>query len=256
MGFGKAIARAKGMLAAPRAEWPLAAAEPASTRRLYTDYIVWIAALPAIASFIKHSIINAALLGVLSPRMIGAGLGAIVLGYLLTLLLVYVVALVINTLSVTFNAQKDMVQALKTTAYACTAYWIAGIAVIIPWIGWPIMLLGGVYSIYLLYLGLTHAMKCPPEKAGGYTALSVIVAFILSSIVSIIVLGIVGTAALTGAAMTSTHLGSTRGDHATVDPDSALGWLATMDERAAQAVRSSTRRRSPGDSSIWARPRA
>lgn len=245
MDFGKIIARVKGILATPKTEWPLAAAEPASVGSLYAGYIVWIAALPAIAGFIKGSLIGYGALGFHYRAPIGAGVGAMVLQYALSLAVAYVVALIINALAGTFNAQKDMVQALKTVAYAWTAAWVAGVAVIIPWLGWLIGLAGAIYAIYLLYLGLPHTMKCPPEKAGGYTALSVIVAIVLSWFVSIIVTGVIGTAALTGAAMTGQHLGST--GEVTVDPNSALGKLAAMGERAEQASRELEAAQKSGD---------
>jgi hypothetical protein len=247
MDFGKTIARAKAMLAAPRAEWPIAAAEPATVGSLYTGYIVWIAALPAIASFIKGSLIGSGVFGVTWRTPIGTGIGAMVLGYLLSLAVAYIMALIINALAGTFNGQKDMVQALKTVAYAWTAYWIAGIAVIIPWIGWLIVLAGGIYSIYLLYLGLPFTMKCPPEKAGGYTALSVIVAIVLSWVVGLIIAGVVGTAMMGGAAMSGMHVGSTSGDNATVDPNSALGKLAAMGARAEQASKELDAAQKSGD---------
>ncbi|MDN4481918.1 Yip1 family protein, partial [Demequina sp. EGI L300058] len=166
--------------------------------------IVWIAALPAIASFIKGSLIGTGFMGMHVRTPIGTGIGAMVLQYLLSLAVAYVMALVINALAGTFNGQKDMVQALKTVAYAWTASWVAGIAVIIPWIGWLIAVAGAIYGIYLLYLGLPFTMKCPPEKAGGYTALAVIIAIVLSWVVGLIVAGVIGTAVYTGAAMTGT----------------------------------------------------
>src|SRR3546814_72192 len=124
-----------------------------------------------------------------------------------------------------------MTQALKTVAYAWTASWVAGIAVIVPWLGWLIAVAGAVYAIYLLYLGLPHTMKCPPEKAGGYTAVSVIIAIVLSWIVGAIIAGVIGTAAMTGAAMS----GSNSSDNVTIDGNSALGKLAAMGQRAEQA---------------------
>ena len=75
-------------------------------------------------------------------------------------------ALIIDALAPTFGGTQDRVQALKTIAYCYTASWIAGIAVILPFIAVLIMLAAGIYGIYLLYLGLPHTMKCPQDKAG------------------------------------------------------------------------------------------
>ena len=42
-------------------------------------------------------------------------------------------------------------------------------AAILPFISLLITLVASIYGIHLLYLGLPHAMKCPQDKAAGYT---------------------------------------------------------------------------------------
>jgi hypothetical protein len=68
-----------------------------------------------------------------------------------------------------------------------TAGWVAGAAIILPWIGLLVMIVGALYGIYLLYLGLPHTMKAPQEKAVGYTVVIIIVAFVLQLIIGSIV---------------------------------------------------------------------
>ena len=247
MDFGKIIERIKAILTTPRTEWPAAAAEPATVQSLYAGYIAIVAALPIIAGFIKGSLIGSSAFGITVRTPIGMGIVGMVLHYVLALVIVYVVALIINALAPTFGGQKDMVQALKTVAYAWTASWVAGIAVIVPWLGWLIAIAGAVYAIYLLYLGLPHTMKCPPEKAGGYTAVSVIIAIVLSWIVGAIVVGVVGTAAMTGAAMGGMHVTGSNGESVTIDSDSALGKLAAMGQRAEQASKELDAAQKSGD---------
>ncbi|TPG04277.1 YIP1 family protein [Rhodanobacter glycinis] len=248
MDSGKVIERVKAILTTPKTEWPVAAAEPATVSGLYAGYIAIIAALPIIAGFIKGSLIGASIFGITVRTPIGMGIVGMVLHYALTLALVYVMALIINALAPTFGGQKDMLQALKTVAYAWTASWIAGIAVIVPWLGWLIAIAGAVYAIYLLYLGLPHTMKCPPEKAGGYTAVSIIIAIVLSWIVALIVGGVIGTAAMSGAAMSGLHVTGNNGDSVTVDSNSALGKLAAMGQRAEQASKELDAAQKSGDS--------
>ena len=248
MDFGKIVERIKAILTTPRTEWPAAAAEPATVQNLYAGYIAIVAALPIIAGFIKGSLIGAGAFGITVRTPIGMGIVGMVLHYVLVLAIVYVVALIINALAPTFGGQKDMVQALKTVAYSWTASWIAGIAVIVPWLGWLIAIAGAIYAIYLLYLGLPHTMKCPPEKAGGYTAVSVIIAIVLSWIVGAIVVGVIGTAAMTGAAMGGMHVTGSNGDNVTIDSDSALGKLAAMGQRAEQASKELDAAQKSGDS--------
>ena len=248
MDSGKIIERVKGILTTPKTEWPVAAAEPATVNGLYAGYIAIVVALPTIAGFIKSSLIGTSMFGITVRTPIGMGIVGMLLHYALTLALVYVMALIVNALAPTFGGQKDMVQALKTVAYAWTASWIAGIGVIVPWLGLLIAIAGAVYAIYLLYLGLPYTMKCPPEKAGGYTAVSIIIAIVLSSIVALIVGGVIGTAAMTGAAMGGMHVTGSNGDSVTVDGDSALGKFAAMGQRAEQASKELDAAQKSGDS--------
>lgn len=248
MDFAKIIARIKAILTTPKTEWPVVATEPASVSGLYTGYIVVVAALPAIAHFIKSSLIGYSAFGMTVRSSFGGGIASLVLGYVLSLVLVYVMALIVNALAPSFDGQKDMTQALKVVAYSWTASWIAGIAVILPWIGWLIALAGAIYAIYLLYLGLPSTMKCTPEKAGGYTAVSVVIAIVLSWIIGLIVAGMVGTAMLGSAAMGGMHLGSNDSGNVSLDSNSALGKLAAMGQRAEQAGKDMDAAQKSGDS--------
>lgn len=247
MDFGKIIERVKAILMTPRTEWPVVAAESATTNSLYAGYIAIVAAFPIVAGFIKGSLIGTSVFGITVRTPVGMGIVGMVLHYVLTLVLVYLMALIINALAPTFGGQKNMVQALKTVAYSWTAGWVAGIAVIVPWLGWLITVAGGVYAIYLLYLGLPRTMKCPAEKAGGYTAVSVIIAIVLSWIIVLIVGNVIGSAAMTGAAISSMHITGSNGDSVTVDSDSALGKLAAMGQRAEQASKDLDAAQKSGD---------
>jgi len=191
--MSKLIERAKRILMSPKTEWPVIAAEPDTTAGLYKNYIAILAAIGPIALFIKMTLIGTQVpfLGTFRLDM-GTGLIQLVLGYVLSLAAVYVFALIVNALAPTFGGQKDSIQALKAAAYAMTASWVAGIGQVLPWLGVLIGLAGGIYSIYLLYLGLPVTMKSPPDKAAGYTAVSVIAAVILFWVCAAIVSGIIG----------------------------------------------------------------
>ncbi len=245
MDSAKIIARAKAILMSPRTEWPVVAAEPTTTGGLYAGYIAILAIAPALAAFLKGSLIGTTVFGITVRTPIAMGIVGMVLQYVLSLVLVYVMALIINALASTFGGQKDPVQALKTVAYAWTASWIGGIAVIVPWLGWLIAVAGAVYAIYLLYLGLPFTMKCPPEKAGGYTAVSVVMAIVLSWILGLIVAGVVGTAAMSGMAVGGSQTSS---GAVNVGGNSALGQLAAMGKRAEQAGREMDAAQKSGDS--------
>ncbi|QOY62043.1 YIP1 family protein [Lysobacter sp. H21R4] len=223
------ISRVKSILFDPRRTWPLIGEEPATVAGLYTRYIMILAALPAIFTFVKTSLIGYSMFGATMRTGIVAGLLGALLTYALSLVMVYVVALIINALAPSFRGQKNQVQALKVIAYAYTAAWVAGIAVIIPWLGGIIGLAGGIYSIYLLYLGLPHTMKNPPEKSLAYTIVIVVITLVLSLLIGAVVAGVTGIGAIgagAGALGKSSHSSSV-----VFDTDTKLGQLAAFGEQ-------------------------
>ena len=193
MDFSKIIERVKLILTSPNTEWNTIDTEQTSAKELYIGYILILAAITPIAGFLKMSIF-----GIKIPFMgryrlgIGASLTNMVLTYAFTLAGVYIMALIVDMLAPSFGGSKNQIQALKTVTYAYTAAWIAGIAQLIPWLGILILLAGGLYSIYLLYLGLPVMMKCPKGKSAGYTAVSIVVVVIISFAISAVVGGITG----------------------------------------------------------------
>lgn len=230
MDLNKLLARVKAILLTPKTEWPIIAGEPASIGGLYRNYILILAAIPAVFAFLKLSVIGISMpFGGTARIGIGAGLSQLVLGYVLTLVMIYVIALIIDALAPTFGGQKDQLQAFKAATYAYTASWIAGIAHILPGVGALIVILGGLYGIYLLYLGLPHTMKCPEGKAAGYTAVTVIVAIVLGVVVGML------TSALGGAGMGMGSFTSSSNNEVVFDKDSPLGKLEQYGKQMEQA---------------------
>ncbi len=190
--MSKLIDRAKAILLTPRTEWPVIAAEPDTTAGLYKNYIAILAAIGPIAMFLSLSVIGVStFLGSFRIGM-GAGLSYLIVSYALALVSVYIFSLIVNALAPTFGGQKDGIQALKTVAYAMTAAWVGAAGNLIPGIGWLISLAGGIYSIYLLYLGLPVTMKSPPEKSVGYLVVCIIVAIVINWIVWSVASAVIG----------------------------------------------------------------
>jgi len=191
--INKIITRAKSILLTPRTEWPVIAAEPDTVGGLYSGYILVMAAIPAIVRFISSTLIGVSVPFLGSFRLpIAAGVTSAVLTYVLTLLGTFIVALIVEALAPSFSAEKNRVQALKVVAYAYTASWVASIIGIIPGLGLLAALAGLVYGIYLLNMGLPYTMKCPPDKAIGYTAVTIIVAIIVTLLLGLIVRSVGG----------------------------------------------------------------
>ena len=167
MDTNRIVGRTKGMLLTPRAEWPVAAAEPDTIAGLFSGYILLLAAIPVLVSFLDSTVIGVSvpLLGTYRVGIAAALTGAVV-RYALSLIGVYLVALIVDALAPTFGAEKNPVQALKTVAYSYTAYWVISILGVIPGLALLAGIGGGIYSIYLLNMGL------PTGYAEAWLALS------------------------------------------------------------------------------------
>jgi len=199
------IDRAKNIVLQPKATWPEVDAEPASTASIFTGYVMPLAAIPAVAGFIGLSLIGAGFFGVSFRVPIVTGLANMVVGYVLSLAVVFGLGLLVDALAPTFGGTKNPLSALKVVAYGSTAGFLGGIFSLLPALG-VLGLLAALHSIYLLYTGLPVLMKCPPDKAVAYTAVVVVV-----GIVAALVLGAVSQALLPSRGMSLGGVGSGSG---------------------------------------------
>lgn len=221
MDLNKLVARAKAILLSPKTEWPVIAGESTTVADLYKGYVIPLAAIPAIFGFLQMSVIGTPTFAGTIRMGVGFGLTQAVLMFVMQLVMVYVVGLIIDALAPTFGGQKNNIQALKVIAYSTTASCVASIGGIVPALGILIGLAGAIYGIYLLYLGLPQLMKCPPEKAGGYTAVVVIVTIVVVAIGFALIGGIAGRGMMGG----STYSSSSDSDDVKFDEDSPLGQM-------------------------------
>jgi hypothetical protein len=187
------IARARRILLTPRTEWPAIAAEDATVAGIYRNYVLVMAGIAAVAQLISLSLI-----GIRVPQLgfyrvdFLQGLEAQITSYVLTLVGVYVLALIVDALAPTFSGEKNQVQALKTVAYAYTPAWVAAVIGIIPGLRLLAALAGAVYAVWLIRLALPCTMKCPQDKAVGYTAVTILVAIVVTLVLSLIVRSMIG----------------------------------------------------------------
>ena len=102
--------------------------------------------------------------------------------YILTLVALYVNGLIINALAPSFGAKQNATNAYKVAVYSATPTFVAGILSIIPALGFLVLLIG-LYSFYLLFVGLPIMMETPKEKHVGYFVVTLIVILIIYFIV-------------------------------------------------------------------------
>lgn len=187
------INRVQNILLQPKSEWAVIEPEQTDPQTLYTRYIVILALIPAVATFISTAFIASFFDGRIGMGLV---LGAAIMQYVLTLVMVFVVAFIADVLAPSFDGQKNLNQALKLTAYAMTAAWVAGVFAIVPFLGWLLSLIGSLYSLYLFYLGAPVMMKVPGQKAIGYTVVVVIVAIVIGWVIGMVNASILGMGAV------------------------------------------------------------
>jgi hypothetical protein len=167
------VARVKNILLKPKDEWRVIDGESGDTAFLYRNYVCILAAIPPVCSFIGSSLIG------YGPFHVGIGRGLVyaVVSYVLALVSVFVVAYVIDFLAGVFGGRRDLASAMKVSAYAPTAAWLAGVFSVIPFLG----LLGvlGLYSLYLLHTGIASLMRPPADKSVIYTIAVVVCVIVI-----------------------------------------------------------------------------
>lgn len=173
------------MILKPKDTWETIKTEQTTIKELYTSYAVLLAAIPPIASFIGFSLIGVSMMTIQYRIPFGVGLSHAVVSYLLSLVGLYIVAQIIDSLAPSFGSQKNVINAMKVAVYSWTPSWVAGILIIIPFLA-PIAMLMSLYSLYLLFVGLPILMDTPKEKALGYFVVTIVVSIVVFMLVSFI----------------------------------------------------------------------
>jgi len=170
------VERVKAILLTPQTEWPVIAREPGEVSLLFTRYVAILALIPALAGFIGMFLVG-------SYVRFMPGLMTAIVSYVMTFVLVYVVALIVNALAPTFDAQKNFPNALKLSVYSYTPLWLAGIFLIVP--GLNFLLVLGFYGFYLLWVGLPM-MGVPRYRALRYAVFVTVCALVPAIVLAIV----------------------------------------------------------------------
>lgn len=176
------IQRVQDILFKPKETWPAIATETDDIPSIYKNYLIYLAAIPAVATFIGMSLIGFGGFGMHFRVPIVSGLVNMVVGFVLSLAMIYVLALIANELAPRFQGEKNLPNAFKLVAYGATAGLVGGIFNLLPSLS-MLGLLAALYSIYLLYTGVPVMMKTPQDKSLVYTAVLIVCGIVAGLIV-------------------------------------------------------------------------
>ena len=184
------VDRVKAILLQPKSEWKVIEAEPGSAGYLFPNYVMIVAAIPPVCSFIGMTLIG------IGPIHVGIGVALVraIVTYALGLAGVFVMAYVIDFLAGTFGGRRNLDNAMKVSAYTPTAAWLAGVFGLVPMLS--ILSLLGLYSLYLLHTGIAALMKPPANKALIYTIAVIVVMMVIWLVIGGIVFAMFGMGAM------------------------------------------------------------
>jgi len=182
--------RVRNILLKPKAEWRVIESEATEPLDLYKNYIAMLALIPALSN-LALILLFSTLVGLVVSAGTGTVIFSAVVGYLISLAVVYVVAVVADVLAPMFGGVGNRDQALKLIAYSMTALWVTGAAVFVPLLGGLVALVGAAYTVYLLYLGAPVLMKIDRKLVLPYVAMVVVIALAIAFIASMLQVAII-----------------------------------------------------------------
>jgi hypothetical protein len=170
------VERIKGIVMDPRNEWVRIAPEPATVQSLYTGWIMILAAVGPIAMLIAMHPIRFA-----------------IAQYVLSLIITFVLAVIVDALAPSFGGTKDFIASLKLTAYSYTIAWLAGIFNLLGMLGGVIALAAAIYAFYTFFLGAPVLRKASAEKALPFTLVVVLCGIVLGALSGLVFSGMTMT---------------------------------------------------------------
>ncbi len=185
------VQRVINILTKPKEEWHVIEAEQPDPMKLVGGYALILALIPTVSAFIRYGIIGYSFMG-LHTQSIGYGIQKGLVQLLAAIIGVYLLAWVIDKLAPSFESEKNFGRSLQLAVYASTPQWVAGILLLLSTSLSVLVLLIGLYAIYLFAIGLPVLKKTPNDKVAGYVALTIIAMFVIGLVLAAIFASVLG----------------------------------------------------------------
>ena len=181
------VDRVKNITLRPNAEWPVIAGEASSLGGLYSGYVAPLAAINPIALFIGLSIVGVSIPFVGTYRTpFFSGLSQAILSFVFALVGVLLMAALVNFLAPTFGGRRNFLAAVKLVAYSATPGFVAGVLSIFPPLA-MLEILAAFWGLYLFFVGVPVVMQTTRDKALPYTVVTMICAFVIGFVLSMVI---------------------------------------------------------------------
>ncbi len=192
------IERVKNILVSPKTEWEVINGETATPMSLLTGYVLILALIPALFSFLGAYLLGGGYFG-MKYYIISA-----VISYVISIASFFIFTYALDLLATAFGSEKNINKSAQVAAYSSTAIYIVGVLAIVPFLGWLVMILGALYAAYLMYLGVGPLKKTPEDKKVIYVLVVIIVGFVAYFILNAIFVAVILTS-ITSSISTGLH---------------------------------------------------
>jgi len=189
--------RVINILTKPKEEWQVINDEHPNAMKLIVGYALVLALIPAVAIFIRYSLIGTTVWGA-TYRSIGGGIMQALIQLIGAGVGIYLFSYVIDLLAPSFESEKNMGKSIQLATYSITPVWVLGILNLFGLLGSLVVFLGSLYALYLLYLGIPIMKKTPQDKIVGYLVISIIAYLVIYFVVALILGLILGLFFVTG----------------------------------------------------------
>jgi hypothetical protein len=183
--FGDAIALVRSPVAFMNANRD----NDAPMRTLLINYVAVLAAVPFFATLIGDSWYYR-FLSLYGGAGFGYIFGIAILSYIFSFVEVYVVGYVMWKLAPNFGATTNQVRATRMAAYVFTPAFLLSVFDIIPFLS-ILVILGVLYGLYIMYLGLPILLNAPRDRVLTYLIVIVVVTIVVYVVVGAIIGAIV-----------------------------------------------------------------
>lgn len=191
----KIISTAKQFILSPKSEWEVVKSDKDTAHQHVMKYVLPLALISAVAIFIGVGLIGYRVLGY-RIQSVSGGLAQAIMSLASILIGVYLSGFVIHKLAPTFDTTVSLDKAVKLVGFSYTAILLAGILNIFPPLAF-LTFLGGLYSLYILYIGFKPMTNVSDEKSTSYFIVSLLVIVGVYVIIGVVLAGIIGVLGFT-----------------------------------------------------------
>ena len=185
------IQRVIGILIRPKQEWAVVATEQPNTTKLIAGYALILALIPALSALIKFGVIGSSFMGY-TYRSLSTGISTGLIQLLSAVIGVYLLAWVIDMLAPSFDSEKNFGRSLQVAVYSSTPQWVAGILLLLGNSMSILIMLIGLYAIYLFAVGLPLIKNTPQQKVVGYVVLTIIAMIVIAVVLGLVLAAVMG----------------------------------------------------------------